>query len=106
MEPQSIDINGSAISITLMDATYIMCENERARNVTVAVECRQLSPCWPNPLYSVYYRKLLSAYGIGPVLAWENKKIVGFLPIGVPACASRDPIDLSKAMDLELDLSK
>lgn len=86
MESQTIDINGCAIDIRLMDASYIMCEDERRKNVSVAVGCRQLSPCWPNPLYSVYYRKLLSAYGIGPVLAWENKTIVGFLPIGVPAC--------------------
>jgi len=54
--------------------------------VTVDVNCRRLSPRWPNPLYSAYYRKLLNAYGIGPIFVWEEKRVVGFLPICVVEC--------------------
>jgi GNAT superfamily N-acetyltransferase len=50
------------------------------------VECRSMSLRWPNPLYSVYYRKILKTYGIGPVLAWQGRRIVGFLPVIVPGC--------------------
>jgi GNAT superfamily N-acetyltransferase len=77
---------GNILSVRLMDDTYIMGENERTKGVIVDVYCRRLSPCWPNPLYSLYYRKLLHAYAAGPVLVWEGKKIVGFLPISVVDC--------------------
>jgi GNAT superfamily N-acetyltransferase len=73
-------------SIRLMDETYVMGEDERAKGVIVDVHCRQLSPCWPNPLYSTYYRALLEAYGIGPVFVWEQKRVVGFLPISIVNC--------------------
>jgi GNAT superfamily N-acetyltransferase len=77
---------GRVASPRLMDETYVMCEDERIKGVIVDVHCRQLSPCWPNPLYSSYYRKLLDAYGIGPVFVWEDKRVVGFLPISVIDC--------------------
>jgi GNAT superfamily N-acetyltransferase len=77
--------NGS-VSIRLMDRTYIMCEDERVAGITLSIHCRSLSPCWPNPLYWTYYRKLLASYGIGPVLVWEGKNVVGFLPISVVNC--------------------
>jgi hypothetical protein len=86
MEPKILDINGREISIRLMDASYVMCEDEKPRGVTVDVHCRHLSPCWPNPLYSTYYRKLLGAYDIGPVFVWEAKRVVGFLPVSVVSC--------------------
>ena len=73
-------------SVRLMDETYVMCEDEKAEGVTIDVHCRQLSPRWPNPLYSSYYRKLLDTYNIGPVFVWEQKRIVGFLPITVVSC--------------------
>jgi GNAT superfamily N-acetyltransferase len=76
-------MSNDSMSIRLMDDTYIMCEDERAAGVTLSIHCRSLSPRWPNPLYSGYYRKLLEAYGIGPVLLWEGKNIVDFLPVSV-----------------------
>jgi GNAT superfamily N-acetyltransferase len=86
MEPKIVDIDGRKISIRLMDASYVMTEDEDARGVVVDIHCRHLSPCWPNPLYSIYYRKLLEAYGVGPVFVWEAKRVVGFLPISIVAC--------------------
>ncbi len=70
-----------------MDEAYIMCDDEKTKSVTVDVHCRRLSPCWPNPLYSIYYRKLLGAYGLGPIFLWERERIVGFLPLSVLNCA-------------------
>jgi GNAT superfamily N-acetyltransferase len=69
-----------------MDEIYIMCEDEREAGVTLSIHCRHLSSRWPNPLYSTYYRKLLEAYGVGPVLVWEGKNVVGFLPVSVVEC--------------------
>lgn len=63
-----------------------MCEDEGTKGVVVDIHCRSLSPRWPNPLYSAYYRKLLDAYGMGPVFVWEQRRIVGFLPVGVIGC--------------------
>ena len=65
MEPKEIDINATHISIRLMDESYIMCEDEERARVVVDVECRSMSPQWPNALYSAYYRKILKAYGLG-----------------------------------------
>jgi|GEM_PF-3608653 len=79
-------IDGHEISIKLMDSSYIMGENERSRAVTVDIDCRHMSPSWPNPLYSTYYRKLLEAYDIGPVLLWEGRRVVGFLPLTIIDC--------------------
>ncbi len=80
-------MTGSApTSIRLMDETYVMCEDERTKGVIVDVHCRHLSPYWPNPLYSTYYRKLLQAYGMGPVFVWEQERIVGFLPMSIVEC--------------------
>lgn len=86
MEPQKIEINGYQLLMKLMDTSYIMCEDEISQNVKVDVGCRYLSPCWPNPLFSTYYRKLLTAYNVGPVIVWHHKRIVGFLPMSVAGC--------------------
>ncbi len=69
-----------------MDETYVMCSDEHPARVLLDVHCRQLSPCWPNPLYETYYRKLLEAYGLGPILVWEGKRVVGFLPVSAIGC--------------------
>jgi GNAT superfamily N-acetyltransferase len=74
------------ISIRLMDSTYVMCDDEQAAGVTLDIHCRSLSPRWPNPLYFTYYRKLLEAYGLGPVLVWEGRRVVGFLPVSIVNC--------------------
>ena len=87
MGPKDVKISGNVISIRLMDESYVMCEDERKEGVVVDVECRFMSPRWPNPLYSAYYRKILKAYGVGPVLAWQGRRIVGFLPVIVPGCS-------------------
>jgi GNAT superfamily N-acetyltransferase len=76
----------AGMSVRMMDETYVMCEDETASGVIVDVHCRQLSPRWPNPLYSTYYRKLLAAYSLGPVFLWEQKRVVGFLPLSVVNC--------------------
>jgi GNAT superfamily N-acetyltransferase len=86
MERQSLELNGNQLSMKLMDTSYIMCDDEKRQNVIVDVGCRYTSPRWPNPLYSAYYRKILSTYGVGPVLSWIGKRIVGFLPMSVPDC--------------------
>ncbi len=86
MEPRKIDINGYQILIKMMDTSYVMCEDEISRKIMVDVECRHLSPRWPNPLFSEYYRKVLNAYNIGPVLVWHQNRIVGFLPMTLPDC--------------------
>jgi GNAT superfamily N-acetyltransferase len=77
---------GTPLSIAVMDHSYVMCEEENTKGVIVDVHCRHLSPCWPNPLYSTYYTKLLDVYGVGPVFVWEGKRIVGFLPVSVSNC--------------------
>jgi GNAT superfamily N-acetyltransferase len=87
MERQSLELNGNQLSMKLMDSSYIMCEDEERHNVMVDVGCRYMSPCWPNPLYSAYYRKILSTYSVGPVLIWIGKRIVGFLPMSVLDCS-------------------
>jgi hypothetical protein len=51
MEPQKIEINGYQLLIKLMDASYIMCEDEVSQNIKVDVECRPISPCWPKPIF-------------------------------------------------------
>jgi GNAT superfamily N-acetyltransferase len=86
MKAKTLNIDGCRISIRLMDASYIMCEDEGEKNVVVDVSCRHMSRCWPNPLYSTYYRKLLEAYGIGPVLVREGERIIGFMPVSVVNC--------------------
>jgi len=86
MEAQSLEINGYELLMKLMDSSYIMCEDETSQGVTVDVGCRHLSPCWPNPLFSLYYRKLYEAYAVGPVIVWHHKRIVGFLPMSVNGC--------------------
>jgi|LQYC01.1.fsa_nt_gi GNAT superfamily N-acetyltransferase len=86
MEPQKIEINGYQLLIKLMNASYIVCEDEVSQNIKVDVECRPISPCWPNPFFSTYYRKLLAASHVGPVMVWHHKRIVGFLPMSVPGC--------------------
>ncbi len=86
MEPQKIEINGYQLLIKLMDTSYVMCEDEISRNINVDVECRHLSPCWPNPLFSTYYQKLLTAYNAGPVTIWHRNRMVGFLPMSLPDC--------------------
>jgi hypothetical protein len=48
-----------------MDESYTMGDDEEGIGVVVDVECRSMSPRWPNPLYSVYYKKILKAYGLG-----------------------------------------
>jgi hypothetical protein len=65
VEPRILDISGKELSTRLMDESYVMCEDEKQKAVTLGIHCRRLSPCWPNPLYSTYYRKLLDAYRIG-----------------------------------------
>jgi|WetSurMetagenome_2_1015567.scaffolds.fasta_scaffold348220_2 hypothetical protein len=79
-------ICGVLTSVKLMDVSYVMAGDEKPAGVTVDIDCRHLSPCWPNPLYSTYYRKILDAYGLGPVLCWQDRRIVGFLPVGVVGC--------------------
>ena len=91
MKPKDIDIGGNPISMKLMDESYVMCEDEWKTGITVDVECRHISPRLPNPLYSVYYRRLLKAYGVGPVLVWQDKRIVGFLPVTIPNCGIPQP---------------
>jgi GNAT superfamily N-acetyltransferase len=86
VDQRLMNIDGHSISVRLMDESYIMCEDERKAGLTVDISCRQLSGCWPNPLYSAYYRKLLAAYVVGPVFVWEDRRIIGFLPIMVPHC--------------------
>jgi GNAT superfamily N-acetyltransferase len=91
MESKDLTVGNSRISIKLMDESYIMCEDEKRTGITVDVECRYISPRWPNPIYSLYYRRLLKAYGIGPVLVWQGRRIVGFLPVTVPGCGIPEP---------------
>jgi GNAT superfamily N-acetyltransferase len=86
MGPKELVIDGDTVSIQLMDESYIMCDDEKKSGVKVDVDCRHMSPRWPNPLHSLYYRKVLVAYGVGPVLAWQGRSIVGFLPATVPDC--------------------
>jgi GNAT superfamily N-acetyltransferase len=91
MESKDITVGNSRISIKLMDESYIMCEDEKRTGITVDVECRHISPRWPNPIYSLFYRRLLKAYGIGPILVWQGRRIVGFLPVTVPSCGIPEP---------------
>ncbi|MBN1627304.1 MAG: hypothetical protein JW944_12345, partial [Deltaproteobacteria bacterium] len=91
MQPKDITVGSSRVSIMLMDESYIMCEDEKRTGITVDVECRYISPQWPNLIYSLYYRRLLKAYGIGPVLVWQGRRIVGFLPLTIPDCGIPEP---------------
>lgn len=86
MEPKDVNFSGNVISIKLMDESYIMCEDEKKHGIIVDIECRSISPQWPNPIYAIYYRKLLKAYGVGPVFVRQGCRIIGFLPIAVPSC--------------------
>ena len=86
MKEKEIEAGSTNLAVRMMDESYIIGEDERKAGIEFGVYCRQYCPVWPNLLYATYYRKIIGAYEIGPVIIWEHKRIVGFLPVSVVGC--------------------
>ena len=90
MASKFVWIDGAETTIRPMGEDYLMADAE-PDGITVDLTCRASAKAWPNPIYSVYYRKLTDAYGAAAILAWQDTAVVGFLPFKPHGFASALP---------------
>jgi len=89
MKPKTIDIDGVPTEIRVMGSDYVVGDDPAESGVTYAIKCwpgRHVPGEWPNRPISTYFRKIMEAYGTSAITAWQEKKLVGFLPFMPADC--------------------
>jgi GNAT superfamily N-acetyltransferase len=66
-----------------MGEDYIVGANQDDAGIKLAIKCwpgRMIPGRWPNPSTVAYFKKVMDAYGTSAITAWQEEKLVGFLP--------------------------
>lgn len=89
MEPRTIQVDGVPTVIRAMGEDYVVGEDPAKSDVTYAIKCwpgKHVPGEWPNRPIAAYFRKIMEAYGTCAITAWQDKKLVGFLPFMPVGC--------------------